>query len=133
VVPDPVAFGVLLYERDEELEVFFDEHGDFLLGEGQGGLLFLLFCGASRLRLCLGDGIIPRLKLFLENIKEEAAAVVPDGVVLWVLLEERGDLLESGVCEVAGFDLERALLASDRELRRGVRECRWRQTVGYRP
>lgn len=40
VVPDPVAFGVLLYERDEEGEVFFDEHGDFLLREGQGGLLF---------------------------------------------------------------------------------------------
>jgi hypothetical protein len=34
VVPDPVAFGVLLYERDEEVEVFFYEEGDFLLCEG---------------------------------------------------------------------------------------------------
>jgi hypothetical protein len=31
--------------------------------------------------------------------------VVPDGVVFGVLLEEGGDLLESGVREVAGFDL----------------------------
>lgn len=31
--------------------------------------------------------------------------MVPDGVVLWVLLQEGGDLLESSVCEVAGFDL----------------------------
>jgi hypothetical protein len=41
----------------------------------------------------------------MEDVEEEAAAVVPDGVVLGVLLEEGGDLLESGVCEVAGFDL----------------------------
>jgi hypothetical protein len=50
VVPDPVAFGVLLYERDEELEVFFYEHGDFLLREGHGHLLRAV-CGACALRL----------------------------------------------------------------------------------
>jgi len=106
VVPDPVAFGVLLYERDEELQVFFDEHGDFLLGEGQGGLP-LLFCRARLRGGGLGDGIVARCELFGEDVEEEAAAVVPDGVVLWILLQEGGDLLESGVCEVAGFDLWR--------------------------
>jgi hypothetical protein len=32
VVPDPVAFGILLQEREEEVEIFADEEGDFLLG-----------------------------------------------------------------------------------------------------
>lgn len=112
VVPDPVAFGILFYERDEELEVFFDEHGDFLLGEGQGGAL--LFCSARLRGRSLGDGIVAGSEFFGEDVEQEAAAVVPDGVVLWVLLEEGGDLLESGVCEVAGFDLWRGSSVSER-------------------
>jgi len=81
VVPDPVAFGILLDERDEEGEVFFDEHGDFLLGESQGGFVRLVGLRS------LGDGIVAGRELFLEDILEEAAAVVPDSVILWVLLK----------------------------------------------
>jgi hypothetical protein len=53
----------------------------------------------------LGDSIVAGSEFFLEDILKQAAAVVPDGVVLRILLEEGGDLLEGGVCEVAGFDL----------------------------
>ena len=77
-----------------------------MLGERQGDAL-LLCCAAS-----LGDGVVARLELFLEYILEQAATVVPNSVVLWVLLEEGGDLLEGGVCEVAGLDLVSGVLAS---------------------
>ena len=45
----------------------------------------------------------------MEDIEEHSAAVVPYCVVLGVPLEEGGNLLEGGVCEVAGFDLGRAV------------------------
>ena len=39
MVPDPVAFGVLFEEGEEESEVFADEEVDFGLGGGGAGLL----------------------------------------------------------------------------------------------
>lgn len=44
----------------------------------------------------------------MKDIEEEYAAVVPYRVVFGILLEEGGDLLEGGVCEVADLDLEDA-------------------------
>ena len=60
-------------------------------------------------RLGLADCAVARFELLLEDIEEQSATVVPYGVVLGITLEEGGDLLESGVCEVAGFDLGRAV------------------------
>jgi hypothetical protein len=69
------------------------------------------------LRLGLADRAVARFELFLKDIEEQSAAVVPYRVVLWVPLEEGGDLLEGGVCEFAGFDLERGVsLSSTRDL-----------------
>jgi len=64
------------------------------------------------LRLGLADGAVSRFELLVEDIEEQSAAVVPYCVVLGVPLEEGGDLLEGGVCEVAGFDLGRVLSVS---------------------
>jgi hypothetical protein len=73
------------------------------------------------LRLGLADRAVARFELFLEDIEEQSAAVVPYRVVLRVPLEEGGDLLEGGVCEIAGFDLER-----------GVSRYSTRDSVWYR-
>lgn len=70
------------------------------------------------LRLGLADCAIARFELLLEDIEEQSTAVVPYSVVLGITLEEGGDLLESGICEIAGFDLERDVSLSllDRDL-----------------
>lgn len=64
------------------------------------------------LRLGFADCAVARLEFSLEDIEEQSAAVVPYCVVLGVPLEEGGDLLEGGVCEVAGFDLEHGVSLS---------------------
>ena len=70
------------------------------------------------LRLGLADCAIARFELLLEDIEEQSTAVVPYSVVLGITLEEGGDLLESGICKIAGFDLERDVSLSllDRDL-----------------
>ena len=55
------------------------------------------------LRLGLADCAIARFELLLEDIEEQSTAVVPYSVVLGITLEEGGDLLESGICKIAGF------------------------------
>ena len=72
VIPDPITFGVLQQEGKEELQVQMDDVEDLGLAAGvvEGGGLDLV-----------GEGA--------EFVLVNAAAVVPDCVVLWVLLEER--------------------------------------------
>ena len=78
----------------------------------------------------LGDSTIARCELFLEDILKQTATVVPDGVVLWILLEEGGDLLESGVCEVAGLDLKAGCQRASVSVK--LASSSRQQTVGYR-
>lgn len=120
MVPDPVAFGPLLEERDLEGQVFFDEQQDLALRDSQIGccsgggiavldrryvhamffflllLLFLLFAG---------------IQLGGKDRLENDAAVIPDGIVLRVLVQELRGELESGVGEVVGGYLCLATIA----------------------
>jgi len=98
VVPDPVAFGVLFEQGDEEGEVFFYEEGDFALGGGE----IVVGGGRGFFRRWRCGGV----ELALEDVEKEAPAVVPYAVVLRVLLEEGGGELEGCVGEVLGVDLD---------------------------
>jgi hypothetical protein len=89
MVPDPVAFWELLEEGEEEVEIFADEEGDFLLGRGVvclggGGDVGRFEVGA------LGRGFVMALEFFRENILEDQTSVVPYGVVFWVSRQETG-------------------------------------------
>lgn len=83
MVPDPVAFGPLLEERELKLKVFFYEEEDFSLGDCEIGL----FCcrGICCFRLVLA--VFGCGELFGEDIFEDYAAVVPYCVVFGVLVE----------------------------------------------
>lgn len=98
MVPDPVALGEGFEEGNEEEKILADEFGDLVL------------CGTEA--LTVGGGgvrvvVVGRNvgELAGEDIAEQEAAVVPYCVVLWVLGEQGGGELESGVGVVAGFDL----------------------------
>lgn len=99
MIPYPVAFGILLQQWNEELEVFFDEECYLSLGYCQA----IFFCSGSISvfnRFCT-----LRSELFGEHILEYDASVVPYRVVFGVLREEFRGELEGGVGVVAGFDL----------------------------
>ncbi len=45
------------------------------------------------------------MEFLMEDVGQKAPAVVPDGVIFWVLVEKGACLLEGGVGEVFGCDL----------------------------
>jgi hypothetical protein len=76
----------LLQEGEEEVQVFADEEGDFLLGGavvgfGGGGDVAGFESG-------FWGGVA--LELLVEDVLEDETAVVPDCVVFWVPGEEAG-------------------------------------------
>lgn len=99
MIPYPVAFGILLQQWNEELQVFFDEECYLSLGHCQA----ISFSGC---RISLFNRFCSlRSELFGEHILEYDASVVPYRVVFGILREEFRGELEGGVGVVAGFDL----------------------------
>lgn len=78
MVPDPVAFGELLEQREEESEVFADQESNLVLGWRQAWRWLRLSIFSWR-----------RVDLFGKDMLEDESAVVPDGVVFGVLAEQR--------------------------------------------
>jgi hypothetical protein len=92
----------LLEERELELEVFLDQQEDLALGERQARLR----CG-GRIVVVVRRRRIGRggLELVGEDVLEDEAAEVPDGVVFWVVVQKTRDELERGVGVVVSVDL----------------------------
>jgi hypothetical protein len=76
----------LLEEGEEEVQIFADEEGDFLLGGG-----VIRFGGGGDVA-CFEGGFWGgvALEFLVEDVLEDEPAVVPDCVVFWVAGEEAG-------------------------------------------